>query len=181
MAASSCGSRIAQTRCRCSLRSTKSSTGGSAITRVHDRADLGGGPVHQQDRRRVERQLGHPVGQLVGLDGVDPLVREDGAVLGAAGAVRDVQRADQAADGEAGGGVLVQVERGLVVTAQLSAFLPLREPGGDGPVRSGEEASGGRVADRAAGSAGPRGTAPGAAVAPHTGGMTTAPVSIDKF
>ena len=116
---------------------------------MHDGADLRGRAVHEQDRRRVERQLGHPVGQLVGLHGVDPLVREDGPVLGAGGAVRDVERTDQAADGEAGGGVLVQVERGLVVAAQLSAFLPLREPGGDGPVRSGEEAAGGRVADAA--------------------------------
>ena len=143
------GSRIAQTRCRCSFRSTKSSTGGSASTRVHDRPDLGRRTVHEQDRCRVERQLGHPVGELVGLHGVDPLVREDGPVLGAAGPVRDVERADQAAHGEAARGVLVQVERGLVVAAELSAFLPLRQPGGDGPVRSGEEAPRGRVADAA--------------------------------
>ena len=76
-----------------------------------------------------------------------PSCGQHGAVLGAGGAVRDVQRADQAAHGEAAGGVLVEVERGLVVAAQLSALLPLGEPGGDGPVRSGEEASRGRVAD----------------------------------
>ena len=114
---------------------------------VHDRPDLGGRPVHEEDRCRVERQLRHPVGELVGLDWVDALVREDGPVLGAGGPVRDVQRADQTAHREAARGVLVEVERGLVVTPELSAFLPLCESGGDGPVRSGEEASRGRVAD----------------------------------
>ena len=114
---------------------------------VHDGPDLARRAVHEQDRGGVQLQLGHPVRQLVGLHRVDALVREDGAVAGAAGAVRDVQRADQAAHGEAGGGVLVQVERGLLVAAELSAFLPLGEPGGDRPVRSGQEASRGRVAD----------------------------------
>ena len=123
--------------------------GGLGEHAVHDLPDLGRRPVHEEDRCRVEGQLGHPVGELVGLHGVDPLVGEDGPVLGAAGPVRDVERTDQAAHGEAAGGVLVQVEGGLVVASQLSAFLPLREPGGDGPVRSGEEAPRGRVADAA--------------------------------
>ena len=116
---------------------------------VDDGAHLGRGAVDQQDRSRVELQLAHPVGQLVGLHGVDPLVREDGPVLGAAGAVRDVERTDEATDREPARGVLVQVERGLGVAHELAALLPLREPGGDRAVRAGEEASRGGVPDAA--------------------------------
>ena len=79
---------------------------------------------------------------------VDALVREDGAVVGVAGAVRDVQRADQAAHGEAGGGVLVQVERGLVVAAELSAFAAtVVSRAATARYGRAKSASGGRVAD----------------------------------
>ena len=50
----SLGSRIAQTRCRCSARSTKSSTGGSASTWCTISRTPAGAAVHEQDRRRVE-------------------------------------------------------------------------------------------------------------------------------
>ncbi len=50
--------------------------------------------------------------------------------LGARGrAPRDVQGTDQAADGDAVGGVLVQVQRGLLVAADLAALLPARRAG----------------------------------------------------
>ena len=63
------------------------------------------------------------------------------------------------------------------VTPELSAFLPLREAGGDGAVRSGEEACRGRVADRAGGQPRPL-EGQQAQRSAHDGGMTTAPVSI---
>ena len=64
----------------------------------YERPHLRRSAVHEQDRRRVEGELGHPVGQRVRLGRVDALVGEHGPVLGAGGAVGDVEGADQPPD-----------------------------------------------------------------------------------
>ena len=138
---------------RCGPRSRRS--GAPAITCCTTARTVAGARCTSRIGAGLSGQLGHPVGQLVGLRGMDPLVRQHGAVLRAGGPMRDVQRPDQAADGEPGGRVLVQVDRRLVVAAQLAALLPLREPGGDRPVRSGEAAVPTTGRRSAAGSAGP--------------------------
>ena len=109
-----------------------------------------------------------------------PSCGQDGAVLRAGGPVRDVQRPDQAADGEPGGGVLVEVERGLLVPAQLSALLPLARAGSRPPGTVGRRA---RPEDgspmRRGLSRTPRNGARRSG-RPTYGGVTTAPVSIDS-
>ena len=95
----------------------------------------------------MSASCGHPVRQRVRLGRVDALVRAGRP--GPPGWRRDGRRRgpDQAPDGHAGLGVLVQVQRGLGVPAQLAALLPLAETGGDVPVRSGEEPPRGGVPD----------------------------------
>ena len=61
--------------------------------------------------------------------GVDALVRQHRAVLGPRGPPRDVEGADEAADGHAAGGVLVQVERGCVVATERGR-APASAPAG---------------------------------------------------
>ena len=111
-----------------------------AVISASSARSVGVAAVHQQDRRRVEPHLGHPVGEVVGLRRVDPLVRQDRAVLGAGGSLRDVQGADEAADGDAAGRVLVQVERGLPVARDVALPLPAAQAVGDVPVGPRERA-----------------------------------------
>ena len=71
--------------------------------------------VHEQDRSRVDLHLQHPLGEVGDLVGMDALVREHDPLLGRVGAAGQVQGADEAADGQPAGGVLVQVDRRLGV------------------------------------------------------------------
>ena len=111
-------------------------------------ADRRGSAVHEQDRGRVERHLGHPVGELPHLVGVHVLVGEDPA----RGAVQVEQRHD-AADGDARRGVLVQVERRACVEAQVPLAAPVAQPSGDRSVGSGEDAVRDGITDVAVGQA----------------------------
>ena len=79
---------------------------------VDEVAELLAAVVHQEDGSGVEVHLQHPLGQLAGLLGVDRLVRPHGAVGQRVGTLGHAEGADEAADGEAGGGVLVEVEGG---------------------------------------------------------------------
>ena len=96
----------------------------------------------------------HPVSQFADLLRMDALVRDDRSIGHGGRPVRDVEGPDQAADGEAGGGVLVHVDGRFGVPEQLSGLAPAVQPLGHVTVRSREQASGRRVAD-AAGSQAP--------------------------
>ena len=102
--------------------------------------------VHQEDGCGVEVHLQHPVGQLAGLLRVDRLVRPDRAVGQRVGTLGHAQGADESPDGEAAGGVLVEVERGCAVSTRVAAVDPLGEALGDVAVGSRQCSRGGGVA-----------------------------------
>ena len=70
----------------------------------------------------------HPLGEVGDLVEVDALVREHHPLLGRVRTSREVEGADEAADGQAAGGVLVEVDRGFGVVVDVAALLPPGQP-----------------------------------------------------
>ena len=103
---------------------------GAASRSATQLAQLGGAVVHEQDRRGVELHLVIRSASSPACAGWMPSWGSTARSARSRGAPRHVEGADQAADGEPAGGVLVQVERRARCRATARpCSLPLRAAG----------------------------------------------------